>query len=120
MTTSKKRILVVDDNDAIREIVADALSLYGYEVRTASDGAEALAEAREAPSLVLLDLMMPGLDGASVAARLAEQGCSAPIVVATADRAGAERAKRMGAAGFLPKPFDLDRLLEVIARLLKD
>lgn len=120
MSLSGKRILVVDDNDAIREIVADALRLYGYEVRTARDGTEALAEAREAPSLVLLDLMMPGLDGASVALRLAEQGCVAPIVVVTADRAGAERAKRMGAAGFLPKPFDLDRLLETIARVLSD
>lgn len=118
MSSETRRILVVDDTDAIREIVADALSLYGYEVLTARNGEEALEAAKQQPALVLMDLMMPGLDGQSVSRRLAEQGCTAPVVVVSADRAGAARAKEMGAVGFLPKPFDLDRLLETIERVL--
>lgn len=118
MNTPPKRILVVDDNDAIREIVSDALSLYGYEVLTARNGEEALEAAGQKPSLILLDLMMPGLDGPSVSRRLAEQGCFAPVVVVTADRTGAARAKEMGAVAFLAKPFDLDGLLATIERVL--
>lgn len=113
---SKGHILVVDDNDAIRDIVADALELHGYVVRTAADGQQALECADSETRLILLDLMMPGVDGERVAERLARKGCRAPILVVTADRLGGERAQGMGVAGFLAKPFDLAALLQAVRR----
>lgn len=113
------RVLLVDDNDAIRESLCDALEDEGYVVDAVSNGLDALALARErTPAVVLLDLMMPGLDGAAVASRLAEDGCRAPVVVLSADRRVDERARLAGAVAFLPKPFDLDVLLALLTRLL--
>lgn len=114
-----KHVLIVDDNRAIRETLADALEAEGYSVSLASGGPEALAAvARAMPSIVLLDLMLPGADGASVAQSLGAAGCTAPVVVVTADRTGAERARQIGAL-FLGKPFDLGALLDLIERVAR-
>ncbi len=112
------RILIVDDNAAIRESLADALSDEGYTVEVASDGATALRSVgSKAPAVILLDLTMPGLDGTVVAQRLAESGCSPPVIVVSADRGVADRARAMGAAGFLAKPFDLGALVDMIEKV---
>ena len=112
------RVLVVDDNRAIRETLADALSWEGFAVDLAVDGDAAVAAVlRAPPDVVLLDLMLPGSDGATVAGRLRASGCVAPIAVMTADRLGGERARELGAAAFLAKPFDFGALLDVLAQL---
>lgn len=110
-----RRILIVDDNDAIRESLVDALTDEGFQVEDARDGIAALRiAAHDPPSVILLDLMMPGIDGKTVAERLLKNGCASPVIVVSADRGAAERARTMGAAGFLAKPFDLDALLTLI------
>ena len=113
-----QRILIVDDNDAIRESLTDALTDEGYAVQGACDGTEALEMARrDPPAVILLDLMMPGLDGGTVAERLIQIGCRSPVIVVSADRRVAQRSRALGVAGFLLKPFDLDALVELIHKV---
>jgi DNA-binding response OmpR family regulator len=113
-----RRVLIVDDNDAIRESLTDALQDEGYLVDAVSNGLDALAVARErVPTVVLLDLMMPGLSGTDVAQQLKAEGCPASVVMLSADRQIGERSKGAGVAAYLPKPFDLDDLLALLARL---
>ena len=111
-------ILVVDDDPHIRAFVEECLRDEGYAVETASNGREALdAVARRRPSLILLDMQMPVLDGPGVARALAEQGIAVPILVITAGHRAAQAAEEIGAAGFIPKPFELDDLLAKVATL---
>ena len=112
------RVLIVDDNDSIRETLADAMRDEGHEVEALGEGAQAVTAALERPpDVILLDLMMPGMDGVDVARALAAGGSTAPIVVLSADRSGASRAASIGAKRFLAKPFDLEKLLRVISDL---
>lgn len=109
-------ILVVDDDEGIREIIDTALSDEGYEVVTAPHGVAALAfvEGR-APAVILLDMRMPIMDGWQFAQAYRERpGPHAPIVVVTAAREATERAAQIGADGVLPKPFRLAELLQVV------
>jgi two-component system response regulator MprA len=116
--TARHRILIVDDNAAIRESLADALADEGYTVDVASDGATALNSVGcQAPAVILLDLSMPGIDGVTVARQLAKSGSAPPVIVVSADRGVAERARAMGAAGFLTKPFDLGALVDLIEKV---
>ncbi len=108
-------ILVVDDDQAILEIVADVLRFEGYRVETALDGAEALeAVERSSPTLVLLDMRMPLLDGWGFARTLRERGIELPILVMTAARDAASWAEEIGARGYLAKPFDIGELLDAV------
>jgi CheY-like chemotaxis protein len=111
------RVLVVDDDDGVRELITSALADEGYDVATARDGAEALASARrDPPALILLDIRMPVMDGRDFARAYREAtGPHAPILVCTAALDGAETARAMGADGFLGKPFLLDELLGAVA-----
>ncbi|MBA2449972.1 MAG: response regulator [Chloroflexi bacterium] len=115
---STPRILVVDDDEGIGEFVGLALSDEGYEVATALHGAVALEViGRQAPDVILLDMRMPIMDGWEFARRYRERpGPHAPIVVMTAARDAATRASEIEADGVLAKPFDLDALLEIVAR----
>jgi CheY-like chemotaxis protein len=116
--TSQGPILVVDDDPTILATVAETLDLEGYPVVTATNGAEALdALEREMPSLVLLDMRMPVLDGWGFVRVLRERGLNPTLVVmsATADARG--WASEIGAHGVLPKPFDLDDLIAEVQRL---
>ena len=114
------RVLIVDDNDAIRESLADAMRDEGHAVEAAADGAQAVRAAlARPPDVILLDLMMPVMDGVAVARELAARGSTAPIVVLSADRSGEARARSIGAQRFLAKPFDLERLLGVIEELTR-
>lgn len=105
-------ILVVDDEASVRATIARALTELGYAVIEAADGAEALAAVRDsAPSLVILDYVMPGMDGAEVAREIAAIDPDLPVIFSTGH--AALRALR-GAAGedvkVLEKPFTLDEL----------
>lgn len=114
------RVLVVDDDEGIRELIAMALSDEGYGVQTACHGAEALDLIDLAPpDLILLDMRMPVMDGWEFV-RLYRQssGPQAPIVALTAGRDALNGAARIAVAGSLPKPFELDKLLELVAGLI--
>ncbi len=105
-------ILVVDDDASVRATIVSALAELGYAVREAADGEQALAAVREeAPSLVILDFVMPGMDGAEVARQIAAIDPGLPVIFSTGH--AALRALR-GAAGedvrVLEKPFTLDEL----------
>ena len=119
MTAQKSApILVVDDDPSILATVSEILEFEGYAVATASNGAEALEQIeRRPPSLVLLDMRMPVLDGWGVARHLSEQGKRLPIVVMTAAQDARRWAEEIGAAGYVAKPFDLTDLLDKVERL---
>lgn len=112
-------ILVVDDESAIRDSLALVLSDEGYAVLTARNGQEALAcLAQQRPAVVLLDLQMPVMTGWEVLDTLRVHAPTVPVVVMTAGTTARAEAVRHGAAGYLPKPFDLDDLLGVVARFV--
>lgn len=108
-------ILVVDDDPDILEALSEILESEGFEVDRAHNGVEALDQiASRRPRLVLLDLMMPVMDGFEVAQRLKREASSPPFVILSADRNVADRARELGAAGYLAKPFELTQLLSLI------
>ena len=112
MTT--RRILVVDDEDNLRTMLVAALRHSGYEVDEAGDGAAGLKAARELrPDLILLDVMMPRLDGFAMCRRLREAGDRTPVIFLTARDAGADKVEGLNLGGddYLPKPFSLDELV---------
>jgi len=114
-------ILVVDDDPHILSVVSRGLHFEGYDVQIASDGAEALRIARAAPSnLVVLDVMLPGMDGLEVCRRL-RRGTNVPILMLTARDAVPDRIAGLdsGADDYLIKPFDFDELLARIRALLR-
>ncbi|MER7129632.1 response regulator transcription factor [Streptosporangium saharense] len=111
------KVLVVDDEPNIRELLSEALELNGFAVRTAPDGRRALeAVARERPDIIVLDVMMPGLDGFTVARRLREAGDSPMVLFLTARDAVSDRIAGLTAGGddYVTKPFSLE---EVVLRL---
>ena len=118
------KVLIVDDEPDIRRIAKLGLSrVGGMEVVEAANGAEALVRAKEdKPDAVLLDVMMPGLDGPSTLARLREDPATSgiPVVFLTAKAIAAEleRLKSLGAAGVLTKPFDPMTLARELRALL--
>lgn len=114
---SAAKVLVVDDEPNIRELLSEALELNGFAVRTVSDGRRALEEvARERPDIIVLDVMMPGLDGFTVARRLGEAGDSPLVLFLTAKDAVPDRIAGLTAGGddYVTKPFSLE---EVVLRL---
>jgi CheY-like chemotaxis protein len=121
--SGRRRILVVDDDATIREVLTQVLLEEGYAVTAAADGPAALeALATAAPDLLVLDLSLAGpLDGSAVVTASAHlPGPTAPVLVVSA-RSRAELAATacaIGAAGVLSKPFDLDEFLSAVARLL--
>jgi two-component system response regulator MprA len=122
MPAMANRILVADDDRAIREAVARALELEGYEVVTASDGVAALeAVAAHAPDAVVLDVMMPTLDGLGVCRSLRNRGDQTPILILTARTEVSDRVAGLdaGADDYLPKPFALEELLARVRALLR-
>jgi len=115
----RRTILIVDDDRDIREVTADALEAEGYLTATARDGRAALEwlrAHRDEPCLVLLDLMMPDMDAAAFRKEQLRDPTLADVavVIFSADAGVAEKAKSMGAAGYVKKPVGLLDLLEVV------
>ena len=117
MVAYARRVLVVDDDRHIREMVAEMLEYEGYAVATAADGLAALDWLAHAHAdVIVLDYAMPRCDApAFVAAYRARPGAAAPIVLLTAAHDVEARCRRVRADGCLGKPFDLDVLLAVVA-----
>jgi CheY-like chemotaxis protein len=116
-----KCILVVDDDEAIRDLMRLVLADEGYKVVEAENGAKALSVLKGAtPDLILLDMRMPVMDGWAFAAAYAgEPGPKAPIVVFTAARDAEARSTEISADAYLGKPFVLDDLIAKIDRLVR-
>lgn len=116
------RILVVDDDRAVRESLRRSLAFNGYDVALAQDGQQALdAVAADRPDAMVLDVMMPRVDGLEVCRRLRGSGDPLPILVLTARDAVSERVAGLdaGADDYLPKPFALEELLARLRALLR-
>jgi two-component system, OmpR family, response regulator MprA len=117
------KILVVDDERAVRDSLRRALELQGYQVDLAADGAEALAQLKSngQPDAVVLDILMPGIDGLEVCRRIRENGNEVPVLMLTARDAVGDRVAGLdaGADDYLVKPFALDELLARIRALLR-
>jgi CheY-like chemotaxis protein len=122
MSSSLARVLVVDDDDVIRQLITVNLELEGFEVSTAVDGQDCLDKVKQVrPDVITLDIMMPRLDGWEAASRLRADPDTADIKVvllsARAQEADLARGSRIGVDAYLTKPFDPDELIEVVRTL---
>ncbi len=119
---SPATILVVDDEPGIREVLASSLEFEGYAVRTAPDGWAALAAVETGrPDLVVLDVLMPGMDGLTACRRLRQADPTLPVLMLTARDLTWDRVAGLdaGADDYLAKPFELDELLARVRALLR-
>ena len=122
MSSSLGRVLVVDDDDVIRQLITVNLELEGFEVATATDGQDCLDKVGQVqPDVITLDIMMPRLDGWETASRLradpATAGIKVVLLSARAQEADLARGTRIGVDAYLTKPFDPDELIDVVRRL---
>lgn len=118
MRAAKEYVLVVDDDASILATIGEFLELEGYEVRTAANGKEALdaLDGTPVPSLVLLDMRMPVLDGWRFAQAARERGLDLRILVMAAAENARRSAEELGTPRYLAKPFDLEELLSAVDR----
>ncbi|HMI98324.1 MAG TPA: response regulator transcription factor [Gaiellaceae bacterium] len=117
------KILVVDDERAVRDSLRRALELEGYEIELAADGNEALdrVESSEEPDAIILDVLMPGMDGLEVCRRLRGDGRTLPVLMLTARTEVEDRVAGLdaGADDYVTKPFALEELLARVRALLR-
>jgi two-component system, OmpR family, response regulator MprA len=117
------KILVVDDERAVRESLRRALELEGYEIELAGDGSEALyrLESNEEPDAMILDVLMPGMDGLEVCRRIRGSGSKLPVLMLTARTEVEDRVAGLdaGADDYVTKPFALEELLARVRALLR-
>ena len=120
MPAAQRRILVVDDYADIRTLVTEVLEAEGHQVIQAADGPEAVRQERDhQPDLVVLDLTMPVMDGWETAAQIRERSRVAVLfLTARVDDFERRRARRVGGAGFMLKPFGRNELVETVTALL--
>lgn len=114
-----KRVLIVDDDEDMQVLLQEALEIDRYEVSVAGDGVQALATLEQTtPDLILLDLMMPRMDGFTFAHEIQLRGLHTPIIVISADVNARQRVEQMGARGYVTKPFDLFSLLNEVSHCI--
>ena len=117
----KKKILVVDDEEDVAKALKARLKANGYDVLLASDSVQAFMMAnKEKPALIILDIMIPGGGGFVVAERLKQSSAThhIPIIFLTGISGGEERAYKVGASGYMMKPYQPEKLLETIHNIL--
>jgi len=116
--TDHRPVLIVEDDTDLREMMAQLLSLEGYQAETAPNGRDALQylERGDRPDVILLDLMMPVMDGWEFRRRQVEDPRIATVPVVVLSAVDPSRAGDLGGAAFLKKPLDFDRLLELVHR----
>lgn len=116
--TKPGKVLVIEDEDSLREVIEVLVSIEGCEVRSAADGSTALDILGDwQPDLILLDLYMPGMSGREfVQSYRVGPGPFAPIIVLSGSNESPQDLADMGCAGWLPKPFNVDDLLAVVAQ----
>jgi CheY-like chemotaxis protein len=119
------RVMVVEDDDTIRQLITVNLELEGFDVVSAIDGQEALERVKElAPAVMTLDVMMPRLDGWETASRLRADDDTKHIKLvllsARAQQADLQRGEQIGVDAYLTKPFDPDQLIDIVRRLAED
>ncbi|MGI8882442.1 MAG: response regulator transcription factor [Jatrophihabitans sp.] len=121
-TETKRRVLVVDDEENVAHLVSSALRFDGFETVTADNGHSAVAAVAEyEPDLLVLDVMMPGLDGFGLLAQLRKAGCDVPVIFLTARDTAADRVRglRGGADDYVVKPFSVEELLARVHAVLR-
>jgi two-component system OmpR family response regulator len=119
---TKRRVLVVDDEDNVTHLVSSALRFDGFETITADNGSSALAAVAESdPDLIVLDVMMPGLDGLGVLQNLRAAGSQVPVIFLTARDSATDRigGLRAGADDYVVKPFSVEELLARVHAVLR-
>lgn len=119
----KKKILIVEDEESLLKLESILLSSRGYNVGGVADGITALEEiTRFRPDLIILDIMLPGMDGFEVCRRIKENPESQhiPVIMLTAKKSSQDRERGMaiGAAAYITKPFKSAKIMEIIQRLL--
>ncbi len=120
--TTTARILVVDDEDSILDVLQTTLKFVGFEVETASTGREALSKAPKfLPEVILLDVMLPDTDGFQLLARIRSNGIEVPVIFLTAKDAVEDKISglRTGADDYITKPFSLEEVIERINAVLR-
>ena len=121
-TATKQRVLVVDDEENVSHLVSSALRFDGFETITADNGNSALAAvAEQDPDLLVLDVMMPGLDGFGLLNKLRAAGSQVPVIFLTARDGASDRVKglRAGADDYVVKPFSVEELLARVHAVLR-
>jgi DNA-binding response OmpR family regulator len=121
MSPIKPRVLIVEDDPDLLVVLRVNLTAMGVQPILAGDGRTAIARIEaERPDAVVLDVMLPGIDGWSVLEDLHAMGDPVPIVVCSAkkDIQDMERARELGASGYVVKPFDIDRLIDAVMAAL--
>lgn len=118
---AKPTVLVIDDDPAIRYVLREAFSAVGFDVAEAESGLLGLDSLdQKPPALVLLDIMMPGIDGFQVMKYLAQFGVKVPVLAMSAlGPRVEERARELGADGFIAKPFDIRELVVTSRRVIE-
>jgi CheY-like chemotaxis protein len=120
MEKALKKILIVEDDWDIRDVLTQVLEYEGYEVDTAGNGREAIEylETHPRPGLILLDLMMPVMDGWQFRAEQQQRSdwSTIPVVILSADGNAYQKAATIRAAGYLKKPVELETLLDTVSR----
>ena len=121
VTDSRGTVLVIDDEEPVRQVASEILGYLGYSVLTAGSGEDGVKRVREGmrPDVVLLDVIMPGMNGFQTLRKLREIEPDLPILICTgySDRKAAESLVTEGADGFVNKPYDIETLAKQIAKL---
>lgn len=118
---NKTKVLIVDDQPGIRRLLLEVFTDEGYEVNVATNGNEALEQAKETkPAVILMDMKMPGMDGIDALKELKEIGLAERVIMMTAygELELVTKAKELGAFAYVTKPFDIIKLCEMVSNFI--